>query len=153
MISLESARELKEAGLIWQPAQGDKFAIPDRGLDDRIFVINDMAAIVALVRDVPAVTFHGTAEWALDYLYVGEAIWLPEESQLRERLREELKAQGIRAFDLVYAEGSYTCRFGWHGQVLAFSAADAAEAYAAALLYMLRARGGRSEGHLGDRLA
>ena len=32
MISLETARRLKEAGLEWVPANGDQFVIPDRDM-------------------------------------------------------------------------------------------------------------------------
>ena len=31
MIRLETARKLKAAGLHWEPAQGDRFAVPERG--------------------------------------------------------------------------------------------------------------------------
>ena len=86
MIGLETARKLKAAGLHWEPAQGDRFAVPERGMDDRVFVINDMATIIEMIQGAEMVTFHGTPEWALDYVYLGEAVWLPDEGQLRELL-------------------------------------------------------------------
>ena len=42
-------------------------------------------------------------------------------------------------FDLLYADGTYTCRFESRGEALAFHAGDAAEAYACALLDLLTA--------------
>ena len=140
MISLEMARKLKEAGLAWQPTQGDRFALLDRDMDDRIFVINDMATIIELLQGAPAVTFHGTPEWALDYVYLGEAVWLPEEGQLRTRLEERLAVEGAGVYDLLYADGVYTCRFALGDTALAFTAAAAADAYAAALLHGMNAR-------------
>ncbi len=136
MITLETARKLKEVGLQWQPRQGDLFIAFDRGMDDQIFVINDMATIIEIWRGAPAVTFHGTPEWALDYLYLGETLWLPHESQLRELLQRALANAAIDVFDLLYADGVYTCRFAWGTEAVAMQAEDAAEAYAAALLYL-----------------
>lgn len=136
MISPEMALKLKETGIAWQPHQGDRFTLMDRDLDDRIFVINDMATIVELLQGTPAVTFHGSPEWALDYVYLAEAVWLPEESQLRERLHEALGRTGDPVYDLMYAEGEYICRFEWHGEGVSVKAKGAAEAYAAALLHV-----------------
>ena len=138
MIGLDTARKLKAAGLRWEPAQGDRFAVPDRGMDDRVFVINDMATIIELIQGAEMVTFHGTPEWALDHVYLGEAVWLPEEGQLRERLHRVLLQEGQPVYDLVFMDGVFTCRFEWRGESLAFAAEAAAEAYAAALLQVLR---------------
>jgi hypothetical protein len=137
MISLNTARRLKETGLVWQPAEGDRFAVPDRGLDDRRFIVNDMATMIELVQGEPSVTFHGTPEWALDYLWLGETIWLPSEEQLRLALQERLVAAGTDSYDLLFADGVCLCRFEFGGAAVVFSAPDAAEAYAAALLHVL----------------
>src|SRR3990172_10713970 len=93
MISLSTARQLKDAGLMWIPAMHDYFAVPDRGLDDHIFVINDVMAYVEIRNNLPLVTFHGTAEWALDYLLTSEIIWLPREDQLRMELVRRLESK------------------------------------------------------------
>jgi hypothetical protein len=138
MIGLETARKLKAAGLHWEPAQGDRFAVPDRGLDDRVFIINDMATIIEMIQGAEMVTFHGTPEWALDYVYLGEAVWLPEEGQLRERLHALLMNERLPVYDLVFMDGVFTCRFEWRGESLAFSAEDASDAYAAALLHVMK---------------
>jgi hypothetical protein len=138
MVGLETARKLKEAGLHWEPAQGDRFAVPDCGLDDRVFVVNDMATIIEMIQGSEMVTFHGTPEWALDYVYLGEAVWLPEEGQLRQRLSDCLASEGVAVYDLLFADEGFTCRFEWRDEALAFAAEDAAEAYAAALLHVMR---------------
>lgn len=141
-INLLTAGKLRTAGLRWEPRAGDRIAVPDRGLDDQVFVINNMTTLIEMLNGMPAVTFHGTSEWALDYLYLGEVVWLPSEGQLRDMLQSRLEADGTRVYDLIYVEGSYTCRFGWHGEPLAFSAASAGQAYAAALLHLLAEGGG-----------
>ena len=94
MIGLETARKLKAAGLHWEPAQGDRFAVPDGGMDDRVFVINDMATIIEMIQGTEMVTFHGTPEWALDYVYLGEAVWLPDEGQFARAAAPEIGAGG-----------------------------------------------------------
>lgn len=137
MISTKTAEKLREAGLPWKPANGDRFAVPERGLDDQVFLINDMAAIVESIKGMPAVTFHGTPEWALDYLWLGETIWLPSEEQLRAALQQHLMEGGAASYDLLYTGGEYVCQFEWRGEALVFRALDASEAYAAALLYIL----------------
>ena len=137
MIALETARKLKRAGLTWVPSQGDRFAMPDLEMDDLVFVINDVATIIERIHGAEMVTFHGTPEWALDYVYLGEAVWLPEEGQLRDLLGVRLAAEGTDVYDLFYADGVYTCRFAWRDAALAFTARIAADAYAAALLHVM----------------
>jgi hypothetical protein len=139
MIGLETARKLKAAGLHWEPAQGDRFAVPERGMDDRVFVINDMATIIEMIQGAEMVTFHGTPEWALDYVYLGEAVWLPEEGQLRQLLEDRLASEGVAVYDLLFADERFTCRFAWRGEAVAFAADEASEAYGAALLHVMSA--------------
>ncbi len=134
------ARRLKEAGLTWEPRQGDRFGLADRDMDERVFVINDMAAMVEMLQGFPAVMFHGTPEWALDYVFLGDVIWLPEEGHLRQRLQRVLDGTATPEFDLLYADGVYTCRLAWQGEALAFRATDAAEAYAQALMYVMTSK-------------
>lgn len=136
MISLDMAKRLKEAGVQWEPAQGDKFALLDRDLDDRTFVINDMATVIELLQGTPAVTFHGTPEWALDYVLLADAVWLPDEGQLRQRLHDILSLHGEPMYDLFHADGEFTCRFEWKKQALAFRGCGACEAYGEALLHL-----------------
>ncbi len=141
MIPLSLALELKEAGLIWQTNNNDFFAIPDRGMDERVFVLADMMAYTDLVRGWPVVAFHGTAEWALDYILTSEVVWLPTEEQLREALAERLAAaddRGRANFTLTLDSDGYTCAIEFSDEGLIFDAPTAAEAYGRALLHVLR---------------
>jgi hypothetical protein len=138
MLSLSLARQLKEAGLEWQPALNDFFAIPDRGMDDEVFVLSDIFANVEWLRGQLAVTFHGAVEWALDHVLVTEVLWLPSETQLREELQRRLAEAGTSEVHLVSTREGCMCEFRLEGQQRRFEAPDASEAYAAALLSMLR---------------
>src|SRR5215475_7708057 len=86
MLSLELATALREAGLAWKPAPGDRFAMPDRGLDDETFVLSNMTIQVHDLPEGTVIGFNGTTEWALDDVDKDEAIWLPGENQLRNLL-------------------------------------------------------------------
>jgi len=136
MLSLSTARKLKEAGLAWAPALHDFFAIPDRGFDDRVFVFSDVFVDVAWYRGQLAATFQGSVEWALDHLLVTELVWLPSEAQLRQELEKRLAA-GQAGVRLTGMPGGYVCEFRTGDRWLAFTADDASEAYAAALLHLL----------------
>ena len=84
MLSLELARALRDAGVRWQPRAGDSFVIPDRDLDEHVFVLSDMVVQTMHPPDGPPIlAFNGTTEWALDSLEAHEALWLPREDQLR----------------------------------------------------------------------
>ncbi|GIH16423.1 pilus assembly protein CpaE [Rugosimonospora africana] len=86
MVPLELAIRLRDAGLTWKPAVGDWFAIPDREMDDDLFVLSDMTIQVYEVPEGSLIGFNGTTEWALDDLDKDEAVWLPREDQLRDLL-------------------------------------------------------------------
>lgn len=137
MISIQLAGELKEAGLVWQTGTHDFFAVPVNGLDDRVFVLTDIMAYTELIRGWPVVAFHGTAEWALDYIYTSEVVWIPTEEQLREALAARLPEGGGRLGLELTATG-YACTIQTHDEPLSFAAATAGDAYAAALLHLLR---------------
>lgn len=86
MISVDLAGRLKDAGVPWSPAPGDRFMIPYRGLDEHVFAVSDM---VIEVRELPQgrlLAFNGTTEWALDSIMQSEVLWLPREDQLRTML-------------------------------------------------------------------
>jgi len=137
MISLTLATQLKEAGLVWQTAVNDFFAIPDRGLDDKVFVISDVMVTMELLRGWPALTFHGTAEWAADYLLTHEAVWLPTEEQLRETILALLMHKQSPELHLQVAENQYTCRIMVDSEQLQFAGDTAVDAYAQMLLHLL----------------
>ena len=95
VISLELAWALRATGLVWQPERGDAFMVPDRDLDDEVFVLSDM---VIESQDVaggpPILAFNGTTEWALDSLEAKDAVWLPREDQLRDLLGDAFASLG-----------------------------------------------------------
>jgi hypothetical protein len=141
MISIDLARQLKISGLTWTPAKYDFFAIPDRDLDDSLFVVNDISAIVQNVHGQLSVTFHGVVEWALDYILVADLIWLPTESQLRQTLEQYLIGQSEPSLVLISTADGYRCEIQFEGEFLAFEAFGASDAYALALLYILQNQG------------
>ena len=83
MITVELAERLRDAGLVWTPASGDRFAIPDRDLDGEVFVVSEMTIETQQLDTGGVVKFNGTTEWALDSIAQAEVVWLPRESQLR----------------------------------------------------------------------
>lgn len=92
MITLDLAQRLRSAGVPWTASNGDRFMVPDRDLDDVVFVVSDM---VVEVRDLPMgqlLAFNGTTEWALDSILSREVLWLPREDQLRELLGARFRA-------------------------------------------------------------
>jgi hypothetical protein len=131
LVSTPLARDLKRAGLEWEPAPGDRFHIPDRGLDDHTFAISEM--VVEMRRGVGGeleLAFNGTVEWALDAIVKTEVVWLPNEGQLRAALGEHFVA--------LYAdEAAYGCVARIDGTPVTFTAPTAAEAYGLAVLAML----------------
>ncbi|MGD2157330.1 MAG: hypothetical protein PVG14_01160 [Anaerolineales bacterium] len=137
MLSLSTAIKLKSAGLTWIPALHDFFAVPDRELDDRLFVISDIMAYVEFRNNLPMVTFHGVVEWALDYVLTQEVVWIPRESQLRTRLMQLLVSEKQPALRLDSTLDGYSCVIQLHGKEHRFDSSEASEAYASALLFVL----------------
>ena len=119
VLSVHLANRLRAAGLPWAPARGDRFVVPDRGMDDEVFVLSDMTVEL---HDMPygrVVGFNGTVEWSLDSVRIGEVLWLPSEGQLRDRLE-----RSVDGFSVVVGEQR-------------FSHSDAECAYAEAVLTLL----------------
>ncbi len=134
MLSVDVARRLKEAGLRWRPAPGDRFAIPDRDLDDEVFVLSNMVIDVHHLPDGPVIGFNGTTEWALDDLEQEEAVWLPREDQLRTLLGGTFRA-------LIHDGRGYRVEIVMPDGPRSFEADDAEVAYSEALLALIRAAG------------
>ena len=132
MLDVRMAQQLKKAGLTWKPAAGDRFAIPDRDLDEEVFVLSNMTIQVHNLPDSRVIGFNGTTEWALDDVEMDEAIWLPREDQLRELLGRTFRS--LRRF-----EGAYEVEVDLLGKARTFRADTAEEAYANALLDLLAA--------------
>ena len=126
VISIDLARRLRDAGLRWDPANGNRFFIPDRDLDLETFAISDMSVEVRSVPGGREIAFNGAVEWALDAIYKEEVVWLPSESQLRTLLGERFRSLGRIAdgFQCVTVDGTY-------------KAVAAADAYGSALLSAL----------------
>ena len=134
MIPLETAKRLKLSGLEWIPAVNDFFAIPDRDLDERTFVISDIQATVETILGRQVIAFQGASEWALDDLQTSELVWLPREDQLRQALEQALLARGHVWLSLECDQHGCTCTIAHPGVNRSYRAGSASEAYAAALL-------------------
>ncbi len=86
MITVDLARRLKDAGLPWKPAPGDRFVIADRDMDAEVFVVSQLTIDVRETPTGPLFQFNGTTEWALDSVEQAAVVWLPHEAQLRTAL-------------------------------------------------------------------
>ncbi len=129
MISIGLARRLRAAGLRWEPALGDRFVMPDRDMDDDIFVISNMTVDVHEFPEGRVIGFNGTVEWALDSVEVEEALWLPSEEQLRERLGSAFRG-------LERLASTYAVRLDVGVSDVVTTADTAEEAYGQALLFL-----------------
>ncbi len=128
MITLELAQQLRDAGLVWEAAPGDRFVVPDRDMDDEVFVVSNMTVEVHDFPSGRVIGFNGTTEWALDSLDQHEVVWLPRETQLRELLGEHFVSLEVRTGGYAVQLGSSEAR---HVDI------DAERAYARALLAVL----------------
>lgn len=131
MLALDLALALRHAGLRWTPQLGDRFVLPGRGMDDDVFVLSNMTVEVHDFPSGKVIGFNGVTEWALDSVEQSEAVWLPAEHQLRNLLGGmfrslESTSQGYEVA-LRLPDGEHT-----------FTAGAAADAYATALLAVLR---------------
>jgi hypothetical protein len=136
VLSVASARALQRAGLQWTPARGDSFVIPDRDMDADVFVLSDMTVEVHQFPAGPVIGFNGTTEWALDSVEQSETLWLPAEHQLRDLLGEAFAG-------LAPTGDGYRVTLRVDGATCGFNGPDPSEAYASALLHLLRSRRGR----------
>jgi hypothetical protein len=134
VIGVQLAQQLREAGLTWKPALGDRFAIPDRDLDDEVFVLSNMTVEVYSMPEGRVIGFNGTTEWALDDVELDETVWLPREDQLRELLGGTFRT-------LRRGPAGYEVTIDLLGEERAFADGTTEGAYAAALLHLLAAAG------------
>lgn len=131
MITRALAEALAARGLRWEPADGDRFIVPDRDLDDEVFVVSGMAIEVYDLPHGAQMRFNGTVEWALDSIEQSEVIWLPREDQLRAAL-------GDRFLRLESVTGGYAVVLaGAHGEEQRHVDFDVEHAYARAVLSVL----------------
>jgi hypothetical protein len=130
MISTALARALRDSGLVWRPAAGDAFRIDRVEVDDEIFYLSDMTVEAHDLTTGTELGFNGTTEWALDSVSIEDAVWLPNETQLRTALgpafrRLEIDGTGVRVTAQI------------ESLPLEFAADLAEDAYARALLALL----------------
>jgi hypothetical protein len=133
VISRSLALRLRDAGLEWAPQPHDLFAIPDRDLDDRLFVVADLSTEITEIAGLRTITFNGVVEWSLDWILSDDVVWMPSEAQLREKV-------GVNLVALERTADGYRCTVEMGSGLRRFEAADAADAYATALLELLAAR-------------
>jgi hypothetical protein len=135
VISAERAKELKQRGLAWQPAERDLFIMPDHNLDGQIFVVSALPALVQNFGGQQTITFHGSIEWALDYVVLSEAVWLPTESQIRDALANRIGPNAPLRLERL--SDGYRLLVGIAADLREFGAPTAEDAYAQALLAAL----------------
>jgi hypothetical protein len=104
-------------------------------MDNQVFVISVLPAQIQLHNGRPAVAFLASAEWALDYVLLGEVVWLPTEAQLREALAAHIALEA--GLTLSRRVSGYECTVEINGADQAFTGPDAETAYALALLALL----------------
>jgi len=131
VISVELAQRLRDAGLRWTPAAGDRFVIPQPALDGEVFTLSEMTIEAHQFPSGTVLGFNGTTEWALDSVAQEDALWLPREDQLRELLGGTFRA-------LVRDGGSHQVVVELPGRPeTSFTDDEPAEAYGRALLALL----------------
>jgi hypothetical protein len=132
MISTALARALRDSGLVWHPAAGDAFIIDRVEVDDEIFYLSDMTVEAHDLTTGTELGFNGTTEWALDSVAIEDAVWLPNETQLRSLL-------GFAFLTLEAVASTYRVIATIDGVASVFTADLAEDAYARALLALLDA--------------
>jgi hypothetical protein len=130
VISVQTARLLRDAGVRWQPGSGDRFVVVDRGMDGDVFVLSEMTVEVHRLGDRKVIGFNGTTEWALDSVDDQDALWLPRESQLRELLAGTFRV--LRRVD-----DEWQVEIEVNGEPASVRHSDPEEAYGLALLQLV----------------
>lgn len=93
MITLDLARRLAhDAGVLWEPAPGDRFVIDAALLTDEVFWVSNLAIEPQHFSDQTVLGFNGTTEWALDSVSLDQSLWLPREDQLRTLLGDRFES-------------------------------------------------------------
>nr|WP_274637952.1 pilus assembly protein CpaE [Microbacterium bovistercoris] len=131
MISTEAARALHDAGLLWHPHSGDRFQLDEPEFEADVFTVSDMTIEARTYPTGSILAFNGTTEWALDSVAQEDALWLPSEEQLRELLRGTFRS-------LRRLTDTYRVEIELDSRMLGFEHPEPCDAYAAALLELLR---------------
>ncbi len=130
MISTGLARQLRDAGLRWKPASGDRFQIDRSEFDSDVFTVSDLTIEAHEYPTGTVLGFNGTTEWALDSVDVTDALWLPREDQLRDLLRAAFRT-------LHLSDTGYVVTIELDGAARSFESVSAPEAYGLALLAVI----------------
>jgi hypothetical protein len=130
VISVDTARRLRELGVRWRPRDGDRFVVADRDMDEDVFVLSTMTVDVHDLPEGAVIGFNGTTEWALDSVDQQDAVWLPREDQLRSLL-------GTTFTTLARDGDQWRVECTVRGSSRSVVHADAEEAYARALIALL----------------
>ena len=129
MISTDLALALRDAGLSWHPASGDRFQLDEPEFEADVFTVSEMTIEPRRYSTGTILAFNGTTEWALDSVALDDALWLPREDQLRAQLGD--------AFDTLTAvPGGFVVTLTDGTRHLDI---DAERAYARAVLHILGA--------------
>lgn len=131
MISTDLAVALRAAGLVWHPGSGDRFQLDEPEFEADVFTVSEMTIEPRRYPTGTILAFNGTTEWALDSVALDDALWLPREDQLRELLRGSFRA-------LTRLPGAYRVEIEFVGAAASFDHPEPADAYALALLHVLR---------------
>ena len=131
MISTDLAAALRDAGLVWHPASGDRFQLDEPEFEADVFTVSEMTIEPRRYPTGTILAFNGTTEWALDSVALDDALWLPREDQLRELLRGAFRA-------LVRTPDAYRVDIVVRGDEFSFEHPAPADAYALAVLELLR---------------
>ncbi|EYT58361.1 MULTISPECIES: hypothetical protein [Microbacterium] len=135
MITRELAVALRDRGLVWHPAEGDRFQLdlPDDvelEAEAEVFTVSEMTIEARQTPSGTDLAFNGTTEWALDAVTLADAVWLPREDQLRDLLRGTFRA-------LVRLDDTFRVDIEIGADALAFEHPDPSEAYGRALLELI----------------
>ncbi|WP_336625205.1 MULTISPECIES: pilus assembly protein CpaE [unclassified Microbacterium] len=131
MISTDLALALRDAGLVWHPASGDRFQLDEPEFEADVYTVSEMTIEPRNYPTGVILAFNGTTEWALDSVALEDALWLPREDQLRELLRATFRS-------LTRLEDAYRVDAVIQGEPLSFEHPEPADAYALALLALVR---------------
>jgi hypothetical protein len=132
VISTPLARALRDSGLLWKPSVGDAFLIDRVEVDAEVFHLSDMTVEAHEFSTGIVLGFNGTTEWALDSVSIEDALWLPNETQLRELLRTAFSG-------FVATNAGFRVTATIEGFSRVFEAPLAEDAYARALLALIDA--------------
>ena len=131
MISTDLALALRDAGLVWHPASGDRFQLDEPEFEADVYTVSEMTIEPRSYPTGVILAFNGTTEWALDSVALEDALWLPREDQPRELLRATFRS-------LTRLEDAYRVDAVIQGEPMSFEHPEPADAYALALLELVR---------------